>query len=60
MATNTSGRACEGKRAYSTKYEADGHVFALARAGASLKRIHAYHCTHCRLWHVGHKPRRRR
>lgn len=51
-------RSCLGKDAFPTKEEAHRRIVALVRTGGSGLR--AYLCDHCRRWHVGHQPARRK
>lgn len=49
---------CERKQVYGTKHEADQTAHRMFRQGSD---VHAYKCSSCDLWHVGHnKPRKKR
>ena len=54
--TGTRGRACVGKKAHTTRADADAdaHRLRLIARGAAPEGIRAYRCRHCRHWHVGH------
>lgn len=50
-------RGCQGKKRYPTKAEAGVIAGAM---GGKARRLHAYRCPRCGLYHVGHMPHRRR
>lgn len=49
-------KACDGKRGHKTKHEATQHLFNLKMNGR--QGMKEYLCKLCKLWHVGHKPRK--
>ena len=49
-------RQCEGKRAYATNERAAEEI---RRAHKATTDVVAYFCPWCRLWHVGHRKRKR-
>lgn len=45
---------CKGKLRYSDKGDAKR---ASKRVERAIGRVHAYRCSHCGWWHLGHKPK---
>lgn len=56
--------ACLGKEAHSTRSKATRHLKNVQRRkqryGIATVQLEAYQCEHCRLWHVGGNPRKKR
>jgi hypothetical protein len=51
---------CTSKKPYQSFNAAKRGITGLYRAKKSGSgRLHAYHCPHCRWWHVGHVAKRR-
>ena len=50
-------RPCWRKVRYGNRHEADVHCHALVSRGIAgdVTRLRAYHCNHCKGWHVGHR-----
>jgi hypothetical protein len=59
MTTRTRKKACESKRRYDTRREAQAHIQRLIKQGAAPRLMNAYRCPHCKGWHVGHRERGR-
>jgi len=56
--TATKGRQCRGKKAYATRGAAQAVSSWLIRHMGSLPaHVSVYRCKHCKLYHVGHRPR---
>lgn len=62
-ATQSKGRACQGKRRHPDRAAAEQHLQRLIRNRAAKGGLMAYECRHCNNyatgrngWHVGHRP----
>lgn len=53
-------RACEGKRGYRTRLDAENSLRKLLRQrGGRRSTMDVYRCPNCSSWHFGHTKRRR-
>lgn len=59
MARITEAVSCTGKQRHTTKLQGLDHLMGLVRAGVKFSRLRVYRCRFCRLYHVGHKIRKR-
>lgn len=46
---------CPGKRRYVKRAHAKAFAKKMRKLGGEL--LHAYRCTNCGLWHLGHTPK---